>query len=126
MKTFLIAVLCVIGLLGFVFVSYATSHATAAPSRSRVYNGHVFTNWPTPMPPSAYDVYLTAAPGNSVVQMFDSMFDSAKVIRTFPAGSTCAFVGGPWQTSESGITMSFYKLTCDNTSGYVNAKWVSR
>lgn len=98
MKTFIIIALLIIGAGWFVVSSYQGAHDNT--------------------------VTLQAAPGNSIVQMFDTMFASAKVIRTLPDGSSCSLVDGPWKTSDSGITMSFYKLTCDNTTGYVNAKWV--
>lgn len=98
MKTFLIIALLVIGAGWFVASSYQDAHDAA--------------------------VTLHAGPGNSVVQMFDSMFASAQVVGTLPDGSSCALVDGPLQTADSGISMSFYKLRCDNMTGYVNSKWV--
>ena len=66
-------------------------------------------------------VLLHAAPGNSVVQMFDTLRDGPDVnVTTFPDGWGCTKLGG--LTSFEG--MNFYKLDCGTKTGYVNANWV--
>lgn len=70
---------------------------------------------------AANSVILRAAPGNTMVQMFDTLSDSPDVnVTTFPDGWGCTKLGG--LTHYGGI--SFYKLDCGNKTGYVNAKWV--
>jgi hypothetical protein len=73
--------------------------------------------------PQSKTVHVHAAPGNTTVQMFEWMTGGGKSYFLMD-GETCTKVDGPWSTSESGIPMSFYKLTCGNISGYVNAKFV--
>lgn len=64
---------------------------------------------------------LRAAPGNTVVQMFDTLSDGPNVkVTTFPDGWGCTKLGG--LITSGG--MSFYKLDCGNRTGYVNADWV--
>lgn len=66
-------------------------------------------------------VLLRAAPGNTVVQMFDTLRDGPDVnVTTFPDGWGCTQLGG--LTSFEG--MNFYKLDCGTKTGYVNAQWV--
>lgn len=98
MKTFLIISLLVIAALGYLGINY--HNATDA------------------------NVTLYAAPGNSAVSMFSSMTASAEMVRSFPDGYACTKLDGPWKTSDSGVSMSFYKLSCGGQSGWVNAKWV--
>ena len=68
-------------------------------------------------------VHVHAAPGNSTVQMFDSMYSNSQA-RLLMDGDTCTKLDGPWATSESGIRLSFYKLQCGPMVGWVNAKYV--
>jgi hypothetical protein len=70
-------------------------------------------------------VTLQAAPGNTEVQMFEHVGsgDEGKVSR-FPDGASCTKFGGPTPVSVEGISMSFYRLTCNGVTGYVNVKWV--
>lgn len=98
MKTFLMIAILVIAALGYVGVTY--HNATDAK------------------------VTLATAPGNSAVAMFSSMSAGADRVRSFPDGYACTKLDGPWTTSESGVAMSFYKLSCGGQSGWVNAKWV--
>lgn len=72
----------------------------------------------------ANTVTLRAAPGNTVVQIFDSTGAQAAVIRQLPNGTTCSKISGPTAVNVEGISMSFYKLSCADVAGYVNAKWV--
>lgn len=77
--------------------------------------------------PGADTVTLTAAPGNSIVQMFGSDASTQEqVIATFPSGTKCEKISGPTAVSISGISMRFYKLNCDGQVGEVNARWVVR
>jgi hypothetical protein len=68
-------------------------------------------------------IHVHAAPGNNTVQMFDSMFANSKA-RLLMDGDTCTKLDGPWSTSDSGVTLRFYKLQCGNMTGWVNANWV--
>lgn len=76
-----------------------------------------------PDPTSVPTVTLQAAPGQNVVQMFDSVSGDSAVTR-FATGLRCYQLDGPIHVTESGVSMSFYKLNCMNTIGYVNTKWV--
>lgn len=117
MKMFL-ALLVVVGLVAF--VTYAdlanlqgpVAHVqpVAASSKSAL--------------PSPDAVTLRAAPGNTVVQMFDSVGVDAAVLRQYPSGERCTRISGPSAVSIEGIAMRFYKLYCNGASGYVNAQWV--
>jgi len=73
--------------------------------------------------PSSKTVRVHAASGNTIVQMFDSMTGKGNAYHLMD-GETCTKLDGPWQTSESGIPMSFVKLNCGNRIGWVNTKWV--
>jgi len=79
--------------------------------------------WPTTARPTD-QVILRPATGN-IVQMFDSAGVDATVVRQFPAGTSCTKFGGPTTYTVEGISMSFYRLTCNGVTGYVNAKWVN-
>ena len=76
---------------------------------------------PTKMPGT---VILQGAPGNSVVQMFDSLSDDASVVATFRNGTECQKSGRLHQVSVAGVSMSFYRINCHGTGGYVNSRWV--
>lgn len=81
---------------------------------------------PTPKPTRRPGtVRLKAASGDSIVQMFGSLTSDAGVVATFASGTECTKSGGPRQIAEGGISMSFYRLTCNGRSGYVNTKWVN-
>lgn len=71
-------------------------------------------------------VTLRAAPGNTKVQMFDKLRSGSNVkVTTFPAGLRCTKLGDMLRyNDDGGPPMYFYKLTCDGTTGYVNADWV--
>lgn len=68
-------------------------------------------------------VTLRAAPGNSQVQMFDTLSGNSDGT-AFSAGTECTKLDGPTRITESGVSMSFYKLRCNGRTGYVNTKWV--
>lgn len=70
-------------------------------------------------------VTLHAAPGNSVVQMFDELRDSPDVkITTFPDGWGCTKLSDRLAVGDGSTAMYFYKLDCGNRTGYVNVNWV--
>lgn len=80
---------------------------------------------PTPRPTrTPGTVILQGAPGNSVVQMFDSLSDDASVVATFSNGTECQKSGRLHQVSVAGVSMSFYRINCHGTGGYVNSRWV--
>jgi hypothetical protein len=64
------------------------------------------------------------AHGGAAVRMVESMFADANVVRVFPSNTQCAYVEGPLQTENSGAPISFYKLTCDNTTGWIEKQFV--
>lgn len=71
-------------------------------------------------------VTLKAFPGNTEVQMFEVVGDGPNdVVTFFPSGTRCTKISGPSSVSVAGISMRFYNLECNGTTGYVNAKWVS-
>jgi len=77
-------------------------------------------------PRAANQVTLRAAPGNTEVTMFEVVGEGSNdVTNFFRNGTVCTKLGNPNQVSIQGINMSFYKLTCNGTTGYVNAKWVN-
>lgn len=70
--------------------------------------------------------YATLHSPNGTVQMFDGTIASASVIRQFPNDTICAVLDGPTTaTVAAGITMRFYRLSCDLTTGYVNERYVN-
>lgn len=69
-------------------------------------------------------VILQAAPGDSVVQMFGSLSDDASVIAAFRSGTECQKSGRLRQVTVAGVSMSFYRINCHGTGGYVNSRWV--
>lgn len=80
---------------------------------------------PTPRPTrTPGTVILQAAQGNSVVQMFGSLSDDASVIATFRSGTECRKYGRLHHVTVAGVSMSFYRINCHGTGGYVNSKWV--
>lgn len=72
-------------------------------------------------PRATNHVTLRAAPGNTMVQMFDVLVDGPDVkVTTFPDGWGCIKLGD----KQSYAGMSFYRLKCGTKTGYVNADWV--
>lgn len=71
-------------------------------------------------------VILRGFPGNGTVQMFDTLTSDARVISEQPDETICAKIGGPFDGSEAGISMSFYRLNCGGMVGYVNVRWATR
>lgn len=80
---------------------------------------------PTPRPTKRPGVVtLKAAPGNTQVQMFGSIYSGGGTVTRFRTGTECVKLDGPMRITEGGVSMSFYKLTCNGRTGYVNTKWV--
>lgn len=71
------------------------------------------------------EVTLRAAPGNTVVQMFESVGPGPNdAVARFPSSTRCTKIGGPTSVTIEGLSMRFYRLECNGTTGYVNARWV--
>ncbi len=69
-------------------------------------------------------VTLRAVPNNSFVQMFDRIAVDATVTVYLSSGSRCTKPSDPTSADIEGMSMNFYKLTCGENTGYVNAQWV--
>lgn len=74
--------------------------------------------------PASHAVTLQSSAVSNVVQMFDTLAVDAAVIEQYPDGTRCTRLRGPTDASVDGISMSFYRLNCNGTRGYVNTKWV--
>lgn len=70
-------------------------------------------------------VTLEAAPGNSKVQMFDTLTERPnEKVSTFRDGFRCSKLSDLLRVGEGPHAMYFYKLDCGGKIGYVNANWV--
>jgi hypothetical protein len=70
-------------------------------------------------------VTLHATPGNTVVQMFASIApDPNLVVTEFRDGTQCDLLDGPIVYTPKDTRMTFYKLNCNGTIGYVNTEQV--
>ena len=67
---------------------------------------------------------LRSAPGQTQVQMFDTISTEPNVTTMFSSGTQCTKLDGPTEVTISGMSMRFFKLECDGKTGYVNTKWV--
>src|SRR5262245_807726 len=115
MKTLLIIAFLLIGLAWFVGATYHSAHR-ADGTTDRQYTAP-YRN--------SQDVTLHAAPGQSVVQMFNSLGSGSQTVtHAFPTGTKCVKVDGPFPYKEAGIAMNFYRIQCGNVMGYVNTKWI--
>lgn len=56
--------------------------------------------------------------------MFGSIYSGGGTVTSFRTGTECVKLDGPLRITEGGVSMSFYKLTCNGRTGYVNTKWV--
>ena len=77
-----------------------------------------------PVPTSLPIMTLQSAPGQNIVQMFDSISSNNSTVTRFATGLQCLHLSGPHTITEGGVTMSFYKLDCLGKRGYVNTQWV--
>ena len=67
---------------------------------------------------------LSAAPINPQVQMFDTLHDEPDLkVTTFPNGTVCTKLGGPFVVEPEVSPMYFYRLNCNGITGYVNVRW---
>jgi hypothetical protein len=70
-------------------------------------------------------VSLRPAPGNSIVQMFERVgAGNEGRVTQFPSGTRCTVMEQPKGFTVEGVAMRFWRLNCNGTTGYVNAKWV--
>jgi hypothetical protein len=71
------------------------------------------------------NVILKAAPGNTIVQMFETVGEGPNdEITEFRDGTICTKYSEPRTVSIDGISMSFYQLQCNGKMGYANSRWV--
>lgn len=70
------------------------------------------------------NVTLRAAPGNTKVQMFDTLIEGQDKVTTFRDGFRCTKLSDWHRIGEGPHAMYFYKLDCGGKIGYVNANWV--
>lgn len=76
-------------------------------------------------PPARDVVTLYAAPGNSTVQMFNTLHDAPNAsVNTLRDGLRCTRVSELLRYGNGDSAMFFYRLNCGGRTGYVNADWV--
>lgn len=74
---------------------------------------------------SVNQVMLRAAPGKTEVMMLEGVGEGPNdEVTFFKDGTICTKLNGPNWVEIQGVGMSFYRLTCNGTTGYVNVKWV--